>query len=77
MFYKVITECGHIGAGKGYDKVWFFRGHDHIDAVSLFIKARTLPGVKRKDTSVSIKLITRISREEYLESTNEVREVSL
>ncbi len=41
MFYKVITECGHIGAGKGYERTWFFRG---CNPVSLFIKGRTLPG---------------------------------
>ncbi|MBI5286138.1 MAG: hypothetical protein HY878_00925 [Deltaproteobacteria bacterium] len=63
MFYKVITECGHLGAGNGYERVWFFKGHNPL---SILTKARTLPRVKRKDTSLGIKLIQRISREEYV-----------
>lgn len=63
MFYKVITECGHLGAGKGFERVWFLAGPDPL---SILNKARTLPRVKRKDTSLGIKLIKRITREEYL-----------
>lgn len=63
MFYKVITECGHLGAGKGFERVWFFAGRDPL---SILNKARTLPGVKRKDTSLAIKLVKRVTRGEYL-----------
>ncbi|MBI5407717.1 MAG: hypothetical protein HZA18_08520 [Nitrospirae bacterium] len=64
MFYKVITECGHIGAGKGYEKVWFLKG---ANPISILYKSLTLPRVKRKRTTLAIKLIKRISREEYAE----------
>jgi len=37
-------------------------------------KARRLPRVKRKETSLAIKLIERISREEYISGMNSYRE---
>lgn len=67
MFYKVITECGHLGAGKGFERVWFLAGPDPFSVLN---KARTLPRVKRKDTSLAIKLIKRVTREEYLQGKN-------
>jgi len=67
MFYKVITECGHLGAGKGFERVWFLKGTDPITMLQM---VRKLPRVKRKETSLGIKLIKKISREEYLIGIN-------
>lgn len=62
MFYKIITECGHAGAGNRLDKVWFMKGRDPLNALE---KAKRLPGVKRKASTVAIKLIQEITRGEY------------
>lgn len=63
MFYKVIMECGHVGAGNDYDKVWFMKGKD---PVSIIRQARRLPGVKKKDSTIAVKMIQKISRFEYV-----------
>ena len=71
MFYKLITECGHMGAGNSFERTWFIKGNDPLD---VFQKARRLPRVKRKETSLGIKLIERISKEEYINGINSKRE---
>jgi len=71
MFYKVITECGHLGAGNSFEKAWFIKG---ADALEVMQKAKRLPRVKRKETSLAIKLIKKISREEYISGMNSCRE---
>lgn len=70
MFYKLIIECGHMGAGNGFERVWFIKGNN---PVAVLQKARTMPGVKRKETSLAIKLIKEISREEYMNGMNSKR----
>ena len=71
MFYKLITECGHIGAGNSFERTWFIKGNSPMTVLQ---KARRLPRVKRKETSLAIKLIERISREEYISGMNSYRE---
>lgn len=63
MFYKIIIECGHMGAGNSIDGIWFIKGENPLDVLQ---KARKLPRVKRKETSLAIKLIKEISKEEYV-----------
>lgn len=63
MFYKIIIACGHMGAGNSFEKTWFIKGADTFEVLQ---KARRLPRVKRKETSLGIKLIKEISREEYI-----------
>lgn len=62
MYYKVIMECGHIGAGNNHEKVWFIKGKG---AISALMTATRLPGVKKKHTLNSVKLIKEITREDY------------
>ena len=68
MFYKAVIECGHVGAGNSIERVWFLKG---ADPISVLQRARTLPRVKRKDTLLSIKLLQRISKDEYICGMNE------
>ena len=64
MFYKAIVECGHMGAGNSFEKIWFINGRDPIAVLE---RAKRFPRVKRKETSLAIKMIKRITREEYLD----------
>ena len=64
MFYKLIMEGGHAGAGKSHEMVRYHKG---IDIFSVLANARRMPRLKKKDTSVGIKLIAEISRHEYID----------
>lgn len=70
MFYKLIIECGHMGAGNGFERVWFIKGSNPL---AILQKARKMPGVKRKETSLAIKLIKEIGKEEYVNGINDKR----
>lgn len=70
MFYKIIMACGHMGAGNGFERVWFIKGNNPLTVLQ---KARTMPGVKRKETTLAIKLIKEITREEYISGINSKR----
>jgi len=63
MFFKLILEGGHVGAGKSFDMVRYFRGED---IVSVMDSALRTPRVKKKSNGQSIKLIEPISEQEYL-----------
>lgn len=63
MFYKLVMECGHVGAGNDYDKVWYIKGRDPMEIMR---KARRLPGVKKKNTTLAVKMIQQITRKEYI-----------
>ena len=63
MFYKIVVECGHVGAGKTFDVVRYFQGNNIHEIIR---KARKLPRVKSKKSSKAIKLIKNISEDEYL-----------
>ncbi|MBI5682722.1 MAG: hypothetical protein HZC45_06105 [Deltaproteobacteria bacterium] len=70
MFYKAIIECGHVGAGNSIERVWFLKGENPIAVLQ---RARMFPRVKRKDTLLSIKLLKKISKEEYICGMNKRR----
>lgn len=74
MFYKIIIACGHMGAGNSFEKVWFIKGTDVLDVMQ---KARRLPQVKRKETSLGIKLIKEISKEEYVNGIQSKRAAAM
>jgi len=74
VFYKIIIECGHMGAGNGLERIWFIKGENPLVVLQ---KARKLPRVKRKETSLAIKLIQEISKEEYISGINNYREARL
>jgi hypothetical protein len=71
MFFKLILESGHVGAGKSYDMVRYLEGRDIF---SVLFSASNLPRVKKKGNRKGIKLIQEISRDEYLHGRIRERE---
>ena len=63
-----------MGAGNGLERIWFIKGENPLVVLQ---KARKLPRVKRKETSLAIKLIQEISKEEYISGINNYREARL
>jgi hypothetical protein len=63
MFFKLILEGGHLGAGKSYDIVRYLKGRD---IVSVLTWAFHIPRAKKKETGKGVKLIKEISKREYL-----------
>jgi hypothetical protein len=63
MLFKLILEGGHLGAGKSYDVVRYFRGKD---IVSVLTWAFHIPRVKKKESGKGIKMIREISKKEYV-----------
>lgn len=64
MFFKLILESGHVGAGKSYDMVRYIEGKDIFSVLST---ASRFPRVKKKGNRKGIKLIQEITRREYLQ----------
>lgn len=56
-----------MGAGNSFERVWFIKGSNPITVLE---RAKRLPRVKRKETSLGIKLIKEISEEEYINGIN-------
>ncbi len=71
MFFKLILEGGHVGAGKSYEVVRYLEGRDII---SVLFSASLFPRVKKKGSQKSIKLIQEITRSEYLQGRWRERE---
>ena len=63
MYYKLVVTTGHLGAGKGLEKVKYCEGSDIL---SVYEKAHTFPQVKKKERRRGIVYIQQISRLEYL-----------
>jgi len=63
MFFKLILEGGHLGAGKSYDIVKYLKGRDILAVLSW---AFNIPRVKKKESGKGIKLIKEISKQEYM-----------
>ena len=63
MYYKMILENGHVGAGKSLETVRYFRGDNPVD---MFNIAARVPRVKGKDRCTGVKLVQPVSREEYI-----------
>ena len=64
MFFKLILEGGHVGAGKSLDTVRYFRAESTVDAFEL---ANRVPRVKGKTAGTGVKLIQQVSHDEYRE----------
>ena len=71
MFFKLILESGHVGAGKSYDMVRYLEGRDIF---SVLFSASHFPRVKKKKYQKGIKLIQEITRGEYLQGRMRERE---
>ena len=63
MYYKLILESGHVGAGKSLETVRYFRGESLID---MFNFAARIPRVKGKNRGTGVKMVQSVSRNEYL-----------
>jgi len=70
MYYKAIIECGHLGAGKSLDTVRYFRADNPVD---LFSAAARIPRAKGKSLGTGVKLLEKITREEYKKGIEETR----
>lgn len=62
MYYKVMMEGGHMGAGKSYDMTRYFQA-DNL--VSILDKLKKVSRLKGKGFSRSVKEIAAVSREEF------------
>jgi hypothetical protein len=62
MYYKIIMETGHMGAGKSLDRVRYCQGRDIL---SMLHRAHGFPRVKRKERRRGVVLIQQISKLEY------------
>ena len=62
MYYKVLMEGGHMGAGRSYDMCRYFNV-SHIGVI--FNLLGKMPRLKSKGVSRSVKLIEAISQDEY------------
>jgi hypothetical protein len=62
VFFKLILAGGHVGAGKSYDMVRYFRANDIISVMDSALKT---PRVKKKRGGQGVKLIQPISEREY------------
>lgn len=71
MYFKVLMEMGHIGAGGSYEVVRHFEAKD---AMTLLTKLENFPGLKSKDSGSGIKLIQAVSKEDYEEGKKEQSE---
>jgi len=63
MYFKMILESGHVGAGRSLETVRYFRGDSMLD---MFDRAARAPRVKGKGTGTGVKLVQPVSREEYI-----------
>jgi hypothetical protein len=71
MFFKLILESGHVGAGKSYEMVRYLEGRDIF---SVLFSASHFPRVKKKRYRKGIKLIQEITKKEYLQGRMRERE---
>jgi hypothetical protein len=63
MYFKLVMEGGHVGAGKSYEMVRYFQGDDIF---GILARTRSIPRFKKKAFGEGIKLIKEISWGEYL-----------
>jgi hypothetical protein len=70
MYFKLVMEGGHVGAGKSFDMVRYFEGDDIF-----CVHARSLhtPRLKKKEFGGGIKLIKEISWREYIQGKGRER----
>lgn len=63
MYFKLILDGGHVGAGKALETVRYFRGENPVD---MFSMAARIPRVKGKDRGLGVKMVQTVSRDEYM-----------
>jgi hypothetical protein len=70
MYFKLVMEGGHVGAGKSYDMVRYFEGDDIF---GIMARTRHIPRLKKKEFGSGIKLIKEISWREYITGKGQER----
>lgn len=70
MFFKLVMEGGHVGAGKSYEMVRYFEADD-ISCV--LDKSLHSPRLKKKESAGGIKLIKEVSWREYIRGKKKER----
>jgi hypothetical protein len=63
MYFKLVMEGGHVGAGKSYEMVRYF---EDDDIFCVLAKSLYIPRVKKKGFGGGIKLVKEISWREYI-----------
>ncbi len=71
MFYKVILEYGHLGAGRGFEVTRFLKADGPLHA---FDMVRGLPRVKKKKRLLGLKLLKEVTEAEYMKGLGLFRE---
>jgi hypothetical protein len=70
MYFKLVMEAGHVGAGKSFDMVRYFEGDDIFGVLA---RSRRTPRLKKKESGGGIKLIKEISWREYMHGKGQER----
>ena len=70
MYFKLVMEGGHVGAGKSYDMVRYFEGDDIFGVLS---RSFHTPRLKKKESGSGIKFIKEISWPEYIAGKGQER----
>jgi hypothetical protein len=68
MYFKLILESGHVGAGKSLETVRYFRGESPVD---MFNIAARVPRVKGKNGGTGVKMVQSVTRDEYLKGVQQ------
>lgn len=61
-YYKVVMKAGHMGAGKSYDMVRYYKAQDMLSA---FLNALSLSRVKKNPNGTAIYSIEQVQADEY------------
>ena len=70
MYFKLVMEGGHVGAGKSYDMVRYCEGDDIFCVLASSLHT---PRLKKKTFGGGIKLIKEISWREYTQGKGRER----
>ena len=62
MYYKILMEHGHMGAGKSLDVVRYIEA-DNVEI--LFDELKSWPGLKAKESGRPVSMVKPISRQEF------------
>ncbi|MBE9536860.1 MAG: PilZ domain-containing protein [Proteobacteria bacterium] len=63
MYFKVLLEGGHVGAGKSFEMVRYFEAEN---AIVLLKYLESYPALKSKSRGGGITLVKPVSKDEYL-----------
>jgi hypothetical protein len=61
-YFKIVLKGGHMGAGKSYDMVRYYRARDMLSA---FSSAQSLSRAKKNPNATAVYSIEPVAAEEY------------